>query len=86
MPGSLFIRRPVASTRPSPTCWTAKFAERCLRRHEEQRDLALAQADAREAQLKDFARDEIVRALGPGAAPLVRAPHEPQLSKEDPEA
>ena len=57
-----------------------------LRRHEEQRDLALAQADAREAQLKDFARDEIVRALGPGAAPLVRAPHEPQPSKEDPEA
>lgn len=57
-----------------------------LKRHEEQRDLALAQADAREAQLKDFSRDEIVRALGPGAAPLVRAPHEPQLSKEDPEA
>lgn len=57
-----------------------------LGRHEEQRDLALVQADAREAQLKDFARDEIVRALGPGAAPLVRAPHEPQASQEAPEA
>lgn len=44
---------------------------------------ALEQLDAREAQLKAYARDAIARAVNnPAATPLVRAPHQPQADEQ----
>lgn len=59
------------------------FRDEQSRQLTELRDQALNQADAREAELKSYARDAITRAIGrPDATPLVRAPHEPQASSQ----